>query len=121
MKLKDFRMVNNSTPIPHLSKKDRKFNQEELEKFPLCRISHRYYQWVSFIFVFQGILFMLPRQAWLFLEEGKMESIVKGAKRGYMTKDDKKREKIIDNVKKYIMKETKTAGHRVTNRSGGCV
>ena len=38
---------------------------------PLCKKTHNYYQWVPFLFVFQGFLFIIPHKIWRGLEEGK--------------------------------------------------
>ena len=40
-----------------------------------CQRSHSYYQWVPFLFIFQGLLFSLPNQMWKYVESGKMSSI----------------------------------------------
>ena len=45
---------------------------------PKCRQIHNYYQWVPYIFVLSGVLFMLPNLLWRYLEEGKIASIVRG-------------------------------------------
>ena len=41
---------------------------------------HNYYQWVPYVLVFMGLLFLLPNQLWKYLEEEKIDSIVKGVK-----------------------------------------
>ena len=40
-----------------------------------CVKQHNYYQWVPFLFIFQGLLFILPNTIWRHLEGGKMSSI----------------------------------------------
>ena len=45
-----------------------------------CRDVHNYYQWVPYVLVFMGLLFLLPNQLWKYLEEEKIDSIVKGVK-----------------------------------------
>ena len=47
-----------------------------------CRQTHNYYQWVPYMLVFQGVLFMLPNRIWRILEEGKMKCIAKGVTTG---------------------------------------
>ena len=45
-----------------------------------CRDVHNYYQWVPYVLVLMGLMFLLPNQLWKYLEEEKIDSIVKGIK-----------------------------------------
>ena len=47
---------------------------------PKCRDVHNYYQWVPYVLVLMGLMFLLPNQLWKYLEEEKIDSIVKGIK-----------------------------------------
>ena len=44
------------------------------EEIPYCK-SHRWYQWVPFLFVFQGLMFLIPSKIWTNIENGRMSSI----------------------------------------------
>ena len=45
-----------------------------------CRDVHNYYQWVPYVLVLMGLMFKLPNKLWKYLEEEKIDSIVKGIK-----------------------------------------
>ena len=45
-----------------------------------CHDVFNYYQWVPYVLVLMGLLFLLPNQLWKYLEEEKIDSIVKGIK-----------------------------------------
>ena len=93
---------------------------------------HNYYQWVPYVLVFMGLLFLLPNQLWKYLEEEKIDSIVKGVKdeakygRSVTTyilskascsnaKDGaqvlKQREIVVENVAKFIVKHNNSRSH----------
>lgn len=39
-------------------------------------VTHKFYQWVAFTLLFQGLCFLLPYQLWKYLEHGKLASII---------------------------------------------
>ena len=47
-----------------------------------CKQTINYYQWVPYMLVLQGLLFMLPHRLWKHLEEGKMKCIAEGVTTG---------------------------------------
>eukprot|EP00092_Neocalanus_flemingeri_P023947 GFUD01025978.1.p1 GENE.GFUD01025978.1~~GFUD01025978.1.p1 ORF type:complete len:471 (+),score=106.96 GFUD01025978.1:85-1497(+) len=77
---------------------------------PKCRQTHNYYQWVPYMLVLQGALFLLPHKLWKILEEGKMKCISEGVRSGNR-KMHEERETIIDNIAKFVSKHNKTSGH----------
>jgi len=79
-------------------------NNREL---PRCKRVHNYYQWVPYILVLQGVLFLLPHYFWMSLEGDKMETISNEVN----TKDDQKNN-VISNVAKFIHIENHTSSHK---------
>jgi len=84
----------------------------QLGRIPLCKTTHSYYQWVPFLFVFQGFLFMIPHKIWETVEEGKMRAISEGVALGNRQNDREDRSKVVRNVTNYIIKEAKSSGHK---------
>ena len=58
------------------------------KSIPWCKKTHNYYQWVPFLFVFQGFLFLVPHKIWSSLEEGKMASISNGVTKANQQKEE---------------------------------
>jgi len=75
-----------------------------------CRQTHNYYQWVPYMLVLQGALFMLPHKLWKFLEEGKMKCISEGVRKGNNDVNID-REMVSNNIAKFVAKQNKTSGH----------
>jgi len=75
-----------------------------------CKQTINYYQWVPYMLVLQGLLFMLPHRLWKYLEEGKMKCIAEGVTTGN-NGDSSARQTIINNIAKFIAKQNKTKGH----------
>jgi len=84
---------------------------------PKCRQIHNYYQWVPYIFVLSGVLFMLPNLLWRYLEEGKIASIVRGIRDEAMVQVEsnseflKQREIVVNNVAKFVVRHNNTRSH----------
>ena len=51
------------------------YKKDDCKEKAHCKKQHNYYQWVPFLFIFQGLLFMLPNTIWTQLEGRKMASI----------------------------------------------
>jgi len=83
----------------------------EILKEP-CRQYHNYYQWVPYLFILQGIMFLFPHRLWLYLEEGKMEAIAKGASDAGNLKEEAEKERVIKRIADFIKKEGRGLGHR---------
>lgn len=75
-----------------------------------CRQTLNYYQWVPYMLVLQGALFLLPHKLWKVLEEGKMKCISEGVRTGNKG-GEAERETIINNIAKFVAKQNKTTGH----------
>jgi len=87
------------------------YEGENCEKEPLCKKQHNYYQWVPFLFIFQGLLFILPSNMWRHLEGSKMSSISTAVTTvNKKTLDEKKN--VSRNVCRYINNEAKVSGHK---------
>ena len=52
-----------------------RYKQDDCREKDDCVKQHNYYQWVPFLFIFQGLLFILPNTIWIHLEGRKMSSI----------------------------------------------
>lgn len=50
----------------------------------------------------------------MYLEEGKMDVIVAGVLRGHVTESDAEKKTIRQNMLKFIVNQSKTSGHKVT-------
>ena len=74
-------------------------------------IIHSYYQWVPYMLILQGCLFLIPKIVWGQLEEGKMTSISKEILAGTIASEDydKKVKTVARNVSDYI--NMPSAGH----------
>jgi len=90
-----------------------KDNNDELVargKVSKCRDYHNYYQWVPYLFILQGIMFLLPHRLWEYLEEGKMEAIAKAAKNANLK--EKERANVINRIAHFIKAQERGFGHR---------
>ena len=56
--------------------------KSNLKTTKMCRQTLNYYQWVPYMLVLQGALFLLPHKLWKVLEEGKMKCISEGVRTG---------------------------------------
>ena len=83
-------------------------NDPKVEK---CRKTHSYYQWVPFLFVFQGFLFIIPHKIWESLEEGKMSSISNGVTKANNQKEDD-RLNMVKNIARFVDREGRMYGHK---------
>jgi len=81
------------------------------DEVPLCKKTHSYYQWVPFLFVFQGLLFMIPHKIWKSLEEGKMSSISAGVTLANKQKEED-RLNMVKNIARFVEKDNRTYGHK---------
>jgi len=77
-----------------------------------CKKSHSYYQWIQFVFVFLGFLFLVPHQIWRNLEQGKMSAISTGVGKANQEMNENKRKNMINNIARYVKKEDSGASHR---------
>jgi len=78
---------------------------------PWCKKTHSYYQWVPFLFVFQGFLFMIPHKIWKSIEEGKMSSISAGVNKANNQKEED-RLNMVKNIARFVERENRMYGHR---------
>ena len=78
---------------------------------PLCKKTHNFYQWVPFLFVFQGFLFIIPHKIWRGLEEGKMSSISNGVTLANQQKEED-RMNMVKNIARFVDRETGLYNHK---------
>jgi len=84
-----------------------------------CKKVHNYYQWVAYILVLQGVLFLLPHQLWSIMEGGRVNAMVNainGNKED--TEGRKKRDQVIRNIAKFIHSQQASANANGHIRSG---
>jgi len=92
-------------------------NSTEEEKYhddddvPKCKKQHNYYQWVQFLFVLQGILFIVPHKIWTSIEEGKMASISNGVTMANQQKEEE-RANMVKNIARFVDKDNSLYNHR---------
>ena len=92
-------------------------NSTEKEKYkddpkvPKCKKQHNYYQWVQFLFVLQGILFIVPHKIWSSIEEGKMASISNGVTKANQQKEED-RQNMVKNIARFVDKDTSLYNHK---------
>ncbi|XP_023331313.1 innexin inx3 [Eurytemora carolleeae] len=78
----------------------------------MCAETQSYYQWVPFILMFQGLVFIIPHKIWEIIEEGKMKSITDGVRIGTsIISEDKEQKSTIKNISKFIHRQNKSSGH----------
>jgi len=86
-----------------------------------CKKVHNYYQWVAYILVLQGVLFLLPHQLWSIMEGGRVNAMVNGIneiKEEDKEKEIKKRGQVIRNIAKFIHSQQAKANANGHIRSG---
>jgi len=103
-----------------LESKNQECSTEE-KKGRRCKTVHSYYQWVAYILVFQGVLFLLPHQLWSILEGGRVNAMVNGINN--ITDEDnavvnKKRNQVIRNIARFIHSQQAKANENGHIRSG---
>jgi len=108
-KLEYYRYSTNGDISPLNSTEKEKYKDDP--KVPKCKKQHNYYQWVQFLFVLQGILFIVPHKIWSSIEEGKMASISNGVTKANQQKEED-RQNMVKNIARFVDKDTSLYNHR---------